>query len=330
MRRAKLLIPFPVLIFFILACVLGNDVLPAPVDTPTELSVIVPYPMQTSRPTPTNAPTLKPFVSTPESFPSWVTDFSDPILKMLEDKQPAFEDDFPPICIDEAHDWKVCSTPEQRSYYQEPLWGLVLATARPTLDLQPDLQDGYALLNKGWFFIVPGSPRNPFYAHIDSGTLLLKLPEGKETRDLMVYNPYLMRKNFVLQLDFEFRETQPNDIVRFEFNQSADQSVALDISRNKTWAFHWGFHDNWQSRMGVYERFTPEHISVVIIVSDTECAVYFNYDPLDYFSDCRTGALVQASPQAVSLHLLAQPGYSAIVSVDNVKLWDLDKISNLP
>ena len=108
----------------------------------------------------------------------------------------------------------MCSTPEQRII---PLSKLALATARPTLDLQPDLQNGYALLNKGWFYIVPDSSLNPFYAHIDNGTLLLKLPEGKEKRDFWVYNPKLNLKNFVLSFDFQFEETQPDDTVRFQF-----------------------------------------------------------------------------------------------------------------
>jgi hypothetical protein len=299
---------------------------PAPVSTPTKLSVIIPYPNQTARPASAKTPTPAQIISTPQVFPPWVADFSDPILKSLEGQYPVYQDDFPAICLDdESHYWKVCSTPEVRTYYQNPLSNLPV-TARPTLDTQPDLQHGYSLLNTGWFFDVPGSLRNPSYAHIDNGALVLKLPEGKINKDLMVYNPHLARKNFVLKLNFEFRNTRPSDTVRFQFNQSADQSVALDISRNKTWAFQWGFNDNRQSRTGVYERFTPERISVVIIVRDTECAVYFNNDPLDHFSDCRTGAMVQASKQAVSLHLIGEPGYSSSVTVDNVILWDLDKI----
>src|SRR5688572_32011509 len=63
---------------------------------------------------------------------------------------------------------------------------------------RPDFQDDFTSLNKGWFYLIPGNRRGPFYAHLQEGTLLIKLPEGKETRDSMVYNPKLIRRNFVL------------------------------------------------------------------------------------------------------------------------------------
>jgi hypothetical protein len=316
---------FASLLLFTIACALTEGLQPTPTATPINLPVVSPYPAQPARPTATKPPTPTQVVFTPGSSPAWVADFSDPILKEIEAQRPVFKDDFPPVCIDEKRNWKVCSEPEQRLYYQNPLSGLMLATARPTLDLQPDLQEGYALLNKGWFFIMPDSQRNPFYAHVDSGMLVLKLPEGKINKDLKVYNPYLAYKNFVLKLDFEFLDTQPDDAIRFEFNQSADQSIALDLSKNKTWTFHWGYHNDWQSQTGTYEYMTPENINVVIIVRDTTCAVYVNNDPLEYFENCRTEAVFQASPQAVSFHVLGEPGYTSVITVDNVELWDLDK-----
>jgi hypothetical protein len=253
-------------------------------------------------------------------------DFSDPILLALVNQKPDLEDDFPFICIDEIHSWKVCSTPE---YYfaQNPL---VSVTARPTLDPQTDLQKGYSLLNTGWFYIVPDSLKNPYYAHIKNGTLILKLPEGKERKDSMVYNPHLSRKNFVLNLDFQFDETQPDAAIRIQFNQSADQSVALEISKNKTWTFKWGRRDDLRSHSGRYKYFPPERINILIIMHKTECAVYLNNVPLDYVKGCRLDAVVQKAPQAVSFHLLAEPGRSAVVLIDNIKLWDLDKIHSNP
>jgi hypothetical protein len=40
--------------------------------------------------------------------------------------------------------------------------------------------------------------------------------------------------------------------------------------------------------------------------------------------------MVEASAQAVSLHLLSTTGQAAQVTLDNVKLWDLDEIPDLP
>jgi hypothetical protein len=273
MKLVKPLFFFFGAILLILACKVGDELPPTTsVNTLVETWTVAPFitPRRAQSPTPIHQfffPTPSP---KPSPFPDWVTDFSDPILKSLNGQRPVFEDDFSPICIDEYKEWKVCSTPEQRKSF---IPQMALATARPTLDLQPDLQNGYSLLNKGWFYIIPDVSKNPFYAHIENGALLLKLPEGKENRDLWVYNPKLLYKNFVLSFDFQFEETQPNDTVRFQFNQTADQSVALDLSKNQTWKLHWGSHADWQSISGTFNYFATEHISIRIIMRGEECAV---------------------------------------------------------
>ncbi len=213
-----------------------------------------------------------------------------------------------------------------------PAW--VKDFANPILvsldDRRPDFRDDFTQLNKGWFYFISGNRRGPFYAHLQDGTLLIKLPEGKETRDSMVYNPKLIRKNFVLNFSFQFEETQPPDLARFQFSQAADQSVAFDILKNKTWELHWGSHDNWQSITGTYDYFPPERIDIQIMMQGDECAVFLNDAPIAYASDCRPGAIVRASPWAVTFHTISTPRYPAAVSIDNLKLWDLDKIPALP
>jgi hypothetical protein len=102
--------------------------------------------------------------------------------------------------------------------------------------------------------------------------------------------------------------------------------VALDLTKNKTWTVYWGIQDNWQSTAGTYNYFPPERISVLILMQGKECAVYLNNVPLTSLSNCRAGPIAYASPSAVTFHLLAKSGHVAIVSIDNVKLWDLDKI----
>jgi hypothetical protein len=186
------------------------------------------------------------------------------------------------------------------------------------------------LLNRGWFYFIPGSRIQPYYAHITGGTLILNLPEGAEKRDSMIFNPKLIRKNFVLSLDFKFGKTEPDDTLRFQFDQTADQSVTLDLSRNQNWNFQWSFRNDLQTGTGTYYYFSPERINVVIIIRGNECAVYLNHDPLDYLSNCRSGPIVRSSPLAVTFHLLGKPGDTATVTIDDVKLWDLDKIPNTP
>ena len=320
------------MIMVITACGAGDN-LPVnqPVETLTFPFSVIPRQVHT----PIAAPHF--LLSTPQplSSPVWVTEFSDPILTAVKSQRPVFEDHFFAICIDGYKNWKVCSTPEQRTYYQHNTYDessiseLPLATARPTLDLQPDLQNGYTLLNKGWFYFIPGNPRGPFYAHIQDEALLIKLPAENENRDYWVYNPKLTRKDFVLSFDLQFEESQPEDTVRFQFDQTTDQSVALDLSKNQTWILHWGSRLDWQSATGSYDNFPPERITVLVIAQGKKCAVYLNNAPLTYMDTCRTEPIARPSPWAFTFHMLAEPGHIAAATIDNVKLWDLDKVTGI-
>jgi hypothetical protein len=266
------------MIMLTLACGVGDfsSAFPAGTQTEalTELPSVTPLPISTL----TASPTV--LLPTPQSlpFPTWVTDFSDPILADIDGRLPDFHDEF-------------------------------------------------TLLNRGWFYFIPGRSKGPFYAHLQQGALLLKLPAENENKDYWVYNPRLLRKNFVLSFDFQFEESQPADMVRFQFDQSVDQSVAFDITKNQTWTLHWGSRDNWQSTAGVFYSLPPERIAVLIIMHGEECAVYLNDAPLTYLSNCRTGPIVRSSPWAVTFRMLAEPGHTAAMTLDNIKLWDLDKIA---
>lgn len=209
-----------------------------------------------------------------------------------------------------------------------PLW--VTDFADPILtaaaDRKPDFQDDFSM-NRGWLNLMSGIGR-PLYADIQDEMLFLKLPEKR--RDSILYNPKLNRRNFLLTVDLRFYHDQPNDTVRFQFDRSADQSVALDLSNNRNWKFHWGDQDDRQSMTGIYEHFPPENIPVTIIMRGAECAVYFNNDPLLYLSDCRPIPTFQSQVWVATFRLLRDTGRAVSVNFDNLNLWDLDKIPNLP
>jgi hypothetical protein len=195
---------------------------------------------------------------------------------------------------------------------------------------QPDYKDDFSGFNQGWFYLIPESQINPHYAQILGGVLTLKIPNGKETRDAMVYNPKLAHQNFVLSFDFKFGKTQPNDVLRFQFSQTTGQSVWLDLSKNEDWSFDWGLHGQENSASGTYYYFSPERINVAIIMQGNECAVYLNHDPLDHMDNCRDDPNARLSSMAMSLHLLSTTGHDASVTIDNMKFWNLDKVPDLP
>ena len=194
---------------------------------------------------------------------------------------------------------------------------------------KPDFEDEFLNLDQGWFYFIPNSPKGPYYAHIENEALLLKLPAENEKRDYWVYNPRILRKNFVLSFEVQFLESQPEDTVRFQFDQSAEQGVALDLTKDRNWVLHWGPFANWQSRKGAYTQFPPNSIEVLVIAKEAECAFYLDDLPLAYLSDCRTTPLLRSSPWAMTFHVVAEPGHIASAAIDNLKLWDLDKTSNL-
>jgi hypothetical protein len=206
-----------------------------------------------------------------------------------------------------------------------PAW--VSGFADPLLaemeDHPPDFQDNFTQLNQGWFYFGSGSRTGPFYAHLQDGALLLKLPEGPERNDLMVFNPELIRTDFILSFDFKFWKTEPKDILRFQIEESAERRVSLDLSKSEDWSFSWSLRTDRQLNTGTYDYFSPERVNVVIIMQGTECAVLLNHDPLDYLRDCRNRPVIRSSPTAVSFHLLSIPGRAAELTIDNVKLWDL-------
>jgi hypothetical protein len=351
-KSAKLLLFLGIIVLAALACGVESNLstpLPAEMFTVTQTLPLSMIPRQPRTPTPTafSSPTVP--AATATVFPEWVANFSDPILGIVKDQVPAYADDFPAICIDERQKWKVCATPGIRAHYYQPNymdltewyeWSqmespptlsiseLPLATARATMDLEPDLRNGYSMLNRGWFYLVPDSPRNPYYAYVDFGSLILKLPTGNERRDFWVYNPKLLQKNFVLQFDLEFYDAQPKDTFRFEFDQTAERAVAFDLSKNNTWALHWGPLANWESQSGTYQSFTLKPVNIMIIANGEECAIYLDNDPLTHLSNCRDEAARLASPWAMKFHLMAETSHDAAAVIDNVKMWDLDKIPN--
>lgn len=211
-----------------------------------------------------------------------------------------------------------------------PAW--VADFAEPILERAADqyatFQDDFtAQLNHGWFYIIANNHKKPYFAHLEADELILKIPDGLERKDAMVYSPKLARKNFVLSFDFKFGKTEPADIFRFQFQQTEDQSMIVDLSKNETSSINWHLYNDWQSVAGVYDHFGPALVNIIIMMNDHECAVYINHDPFAYLSQCRADPILKPIHESVlSFHLLSTTGRPATVAIDNVKFWDLDKI----
>lgn len=218
--------------------------------------------------------------------------------------------------------------PEYPKETPAPVW--VTEFADPILaavaDRKPVFQDDFSIY-RGWRSVM-SEVEGYVTAERTDGMLFLRLPE--RTADSFVYNPKLNRTNFVLTLDLRFDHNLPEDTVRFQFDQSPDQSIALDLTNNNKWNFQWGAQDNLQSMSGVFKQFPPDHLPVTFIMRGTECAVFLNDDPLVYSSNCRTSPVSQSHEWTVAFRLLRDSSRAVVVNFDNLKLWDLDKIRGLP
>lgn len=208
-----------------------------------------------------------------------------------------------------------------------PAW--VTEFADPILaaaaDRKPDFQDDFSQ-HRGWFYVL-SDIYGYFPAERTDGKLFLRLPE--KTEDSLLFNQKLNRSNFVLTLELRFVHDQPWDTIRFQFERSPDDIVTFDLTNNRNWSFQWGSQANPRSTSGIYEHFPPEYIPVTIIMQGAQCAVFLNDDPLAYADNCIT-SLDSSSNWKVTFHLLRDTPQAVVVNFDNVKLWDLDKIPNLP
>jgi hypothetical protein len=217
--------------------------------------------------------------------------------------------------------------PEYPQATPVPAW--VTEFADPILaaaaDRKPDFQDDFSQY-RGWFNVI-SDIYGYFPAERTDGKLFLRLPE--KTEDSLLFNQKLNRSNFVLMLDLRFVHDQPWDTVRFQFERSPDDIVTFDLTNNRNWKFQWGTQANPRSTSGIYEHFPPEFIPVTIIMQGAQCAVFLNDDPLTYADNCITSP---ASPHKwkVTFHLLRDTPQAVVVNFDNVKLWDLDKIPDMP
>lgn len=187
-----------------------------------------------------------------------------------------------------------------------------------------DFEDDFSIY-RGWYIRLLGVSGYTYAERYDE-MLLLRLPE--KTKEAIVFNPRINRNNFVLNLDLRFNHDQPNDTIRFQFSGFLNQVVLFDLSNNRNWTFQWGTQNNLESLTGLYEHFPPEHVPVTIIMLDTQCALYLNDDPLVYVDDCRTDSIFE--DWTTSFRLIRDTKNAVVINVDNLKLWDLDKIPNLP
>ncbi len=137
-------------------------------------------------------------------------------------------------------------------------------------------------------------------------------------------------KNFVVQVD-AWPETPGWSAIWLSWRFSGTSWYDLDLAvDNPPWNTWFDFNSGRDSMMlseGVdrsIKRGKP--FTITLIVSGDEYALYFNGHPASYVRDIHKG-----SRGEILLGASADPNQpSAVVSYDNIKLWDLDKLPTRP
>lgn len=237
-----------------------STAMPTTMATPSNPSSSTPSPVITDTITPTTNPTHTSHPTrTASPYPSWVTDFAEPILAAIKDREPDFQDDF--------------SVDTQRWF------------------------GGYSSIDQ--LTIANGVMRIQGDAHISN-----------------YY--FLYRPNIVLQVDILDPVIGP---IRVDLSSLFEPIGVLQLESKTEWMV-WDEGYTISSN-GLYTS-DGEKTRILIIIKNPRAVYYINSKPVAYFE----------SPKLLNdrknQRAFVCSGDVNVCYFDNVKVWNLDKIQNLP
>jgi hypothetical protein len=203
-----------------------------------------------------------------------------------------------------------------------PTW--ITNFAEPILQITDkrtaDFQDDFSQNHHGWKYIPYGGSK-PLPATLQNGVLSMAVTStDTEQAQGWVEHPYLAGKDFILSFDFNIDQSNPQDhltIIWF----AKTSFVTLSLQPNDTWALGKTTSTiDW----GSYNYNSSAQNSVLIIAKDFECGIYVNNAAIAHLNGCRDNN----SGRAIWISLCVVAGrHTAVMNIDNVKIWNLDKIS---
>jgi len=189
-------------------------------------------------------------------------------------------------------------------------WPILAAIA----DRRPDFQDDFSYATSNWQ-LRTGE------VEISNGTLVFTADQDLQFIQIPV--PGIGYYNFVLVVDMNLYGISGEDAGTIKWSEY----YVFEIKHDGRW-----FISSWENNMGHHldngqKRFLDtEKVTIMLISDGQEYAVYIDNIPVTYgnYSEEKVGTRI---------NLRAWPGSStltAIVKFDNINIWDLDKIPNLP
>ena len=207
--------------------------------------------------------------------------------------------------------------PEWVTNFSEPI---LVAIA----DRTPDYQDDFSQASQDWQREMMNCKDNGCV--ISNGVLSLSV-NGRDSWAVITIPCYLKFKTFVLRVDVNTSKLLDENAAGFGYDNGYNHkgfNFAFEIKNYGRW---WYFPEPGLPGevSGQLPRPYPRILTLTIIVGDTKLAVYLNDTPVTLREFVpvanRTGLTLRAWSDGMT---------PAIVEYDNLKIWDLDNIPNLP
>ena len=203
---------------------------------------------------------------------------------------------------------------EQASAFADPILSIIA-------NYSPHFEDDFSTRNKGWETRIWFKP-DIGSATIQDGVARLEVIDSIGAFD----NENINSKDFVLQLDVRFLEGDDTTTAVIIFHISGEHhhfDVELS-SFNRRWVVRklWGEGVQMDFVEGIAS-LTGKWMQIQIVARRTQLAVYLDGKPIAYVEDANFD-----NPGHTSLQ--CQTITKAVCEFDNVRFWNLAKVSELP
>jgi hypothetical protein len=199
-----------------------------------------------------------------------------------------------------------------------PAW--VTDFAQPILDAvayrPPDFQDNFSQTSTGWQF-------RGGEIEISNGVLAITV-EPDQTGSAT--NPGMRFNNFALLVEANLNGLEGEDTAEITWLGTNNSRLLLELKYDGRWfVSYWENNSRKSLSSGRRPIISTEKVTLKLISNDAHYVLYIDETPVSYIT-----FNVPNPGKIINLQGWAGGSTTATVIYDNLKVWDLDKIQNLP
>jgi hypothetical protein len=216
--------------------------------------------------------------------------------------------------------------PPTRTATPVPTW--VTEFTEPILaaiaNISPQFEDDFSQASDGWRV---DKRDDRCKIKIQDGAFTMSVEAGREAA--WCSNPGMRMNNFVLRVDTDFSELGSRDSAQIGWNGITPYhgDLTLSLLKEGNWSIDVCGNNSCTNFASGWQPISPTQKVVITIISkDREYAIYMDEIPVSYINDVeqRPGIVITLGMEVPS----SNP--SRIIKYDNLKIWNLDYISDLP